>query len=134
MEKRWFTLAEANALLPKIREEIEQLQAIHQEFESRFLRLRMLKEQIGQPRAGQPDPFFTLESELEFMQIEARTLVQSIHMKGAQLKDLEMGLVDFPSLRNGEEVLLCWRMGEESIAYWHGVNDGYRGRKLIEEN
>lgn len=134
MEKKWFTLEEANAMLPQIREEIGKLQSIKRDFEKQFLRLKQLKEQLGTPRPGQPDPYFTLEGELEFMQIEARTLVQSIHMKGAQLKDLDMGLVDFPSLRNGQEVLLCWRLGEESIAYWHGVNDGYSGRKLIEEN
>lgn len=133
MEKKWFTLEEANALLPKIREEIAELQSIKREFEKRFLRLKLLKEQAGPSRSGQADPFFTLESELEFMQIEARTLVQSIHMKGAQLKDLDMGLVDFPSLRDGEEVLLCWRAGEESITYWHGLNDGYTGRKLLED-
>jgi hypothetical protein len=132
MEKKWFTLEEANALLPKIRKEIDELQSIKREFEKRYLRLKLLKERAGKPRPEEPDPFFTLESELEFMQIEARTLVQSIHMKGAQLKDLDMGLVDFPSLRDGEEVLLCWRLGEESIAYWHGLSEGFIGRKLIE--
>ncbi|GAA3402670.1 DUF2203 domain-containing protein [Paenibacillus hodogayensis] len=134
MEKKWFTLEEANAILPIIRQEINQLQSIKREFEKSFMRLRQVKEHTGKIREGQPDLYFTLESELEFMQIEARTLVQSIHMKGAQLKDLDMGLVDFPSLRDGEEVLLCWRLGEEKIAHWHGLNDGYLGRKLIEEN
>ncbi|RKN66125.1 DUF2203 domain-containing protein [Paenibacillus ginsengarvi] len=132
MEKKWFTLDEANALLPTIRRELDELQTIRHEFEKRFMQLKQLKEQLGTPRSNQPDPYFTLESELEFMQIEARTLVQSIHMKGAQLKDLDMGLVDFPSLRDGEEVLLCWRLGEDTISYWHGVNDGYSGRRRIE--
>lgn len=132
MEKKWFTLEEANALLPKIREEIAELQSIKREFEKRYLRLKLLKERAEKPRASESDPFFTLEAELEFMQIEARTIVQSIHMKGAQLKDLDMGLVDFPSLRDGEEVLLCWRLGEPSITHWHGLGEGFMGRKRID--
>ncbi|MDF2720685.1 MAG: hypothetical protein K0Q59_360 [Paenibacillus sp.] len=132
MEKKWFTLEEANALLPYIREELGALKSIKQDFEKRYLHLRQLKESAGKPRPGNPDPFFTLEAELEFMQMEARTLVQSIHMKGAQLKDLDMGLVDFPALRDGEEVLLCWKLGEETITHWHGVGEGYTGRKRID--
>jgi len=52
-------------------------------------------------------------------------------MKGAQLKDVDMGLVDFPALMNGEEVLLCWKLDEESVSHWHGLNDGFYGRKPI---
>lgn len=131
MEKKWFTLEEANALLPKIREEVTSLQAIKRDFEQKYMRLKELKVGAAKPASGDADPFFTLECELEFMQIEARTLIQSIHMKGALLKDLEMGLVDFPSLLNGEEVLLCWRQGEETISHYHGINEGFAGRKRI---
>ena len=133
MEKKWFTVEEANALLPLLRSEIESLQKIKRRFEERYLHLKQLKELVGRRPSGQDDPFFTLECELEFMQIEARTLVQSIHMKGAQLKDVDMGLVDFPALMNGEEVLLCWKLDEESVSYWHGLNDGFYGRKPIAE-
>jgi hypothetical protein len=131
MEKKWFTVEEANALLPLLRSEIESLQKIKRRFEERYLQLKQLKELVGRRQSGQDDPFFTLECELEFMQIEARTLVQSIHMKGAQLKDVDMGLVDFPALMNGEEVLLCWKLDEESVSHWHGLNDGFYGRKPI---
>lgn len=131
MEKKWFTVEEANALLPLLRSEIESLQKIKRRFEERYLHLKQLKELVGRRQSGQDDPFFTLECELEFMQIEARTLVQSIHMKGAQLKDVDMGLVDFPALMNGEEVLLCWKLDEESVSHWHGLNDGFYGRKPI---
>lgn len=133
MGKKWFTLEEANALLPQIREEIVALQAIKREFEDRYVRLKQLKDKAGTSSSDGSDPFFTLECELEFMQIEARTIVQSIHRKGAQLKDLEMGLVDFPSKRGEEEVLLCWRQGEDAISYWHTYEDGFAGRKPIAE-
>jgi hypothetical protein len=65
--------------------------------------------------------------------MEAKTLVGSLQLKGAELKDIDMGLVDFPAWIDGEEVLLCWKMGEERVGYYHGLNDGYRGRKPIPE-
>ncbi len=50
---------------------------------------------------------------------------------GIQVKDLEAGLVDFPHLRQGEEVFLCWKLGEETIGYWHELESGFAGRKLL---
>jgi len=50
---------------------------------------------------------------------------------GVQVKDLETGLLDFPSLRDGRVVLLCWRRGETHIAHWHGTDEGYAQRKPI---
>ena len=133
MEKKWFTPEEANALLPQIQEELTALQTIKRKFEEGYMRLRRMREQAASAgfRSEMPDPFFELECELEFMQIEARTLIRSIHMKGAQLKDLDLGLVDFPSVLNGKEVLLCWKQGEPKIAYYHGLYDGYGGRKPL---
>jgi hypothetical protein len=52
---------------------------------------------------------------------------------GVIVKDADRGLVDFPALReNGEEVLLCWQVGEEEIAFWHGVEEGFAGRKPLD--
>ena len=50
---------------------------------------------------------------------------------GVLVKDLDRGLVDFPALREGEEVLLCWQVGEDEIAHWHGVDEGFAGRKPL---
>ena len=50
------------------------------------------------------------------------------------MKDLEMGLVDFPSLRGGQEIYLCWKLGEERIQYWHGLTEGYAGRKPLDDS
>ena len=52
---------------------------------------------------------------------------------GVQIKDLDMGLLDFPCLVNGEIILLCWKMGEERIAHWHGTHEGFASRKPIDE-
>ena len=60
-----------------------------------------------------------------------RALVEEIEALGAEVKDLEVGLVDFPAEREGETVLLCWRVGEEEIGYWHGLEEGFAGRRPL---
>jgi len=62
---------------------------------------------------------------------EARDTLAEMDEIGVQVKDLEKGLLDFPSLLEGQEVLLCWKQGEEEIGYWHTPEDGYAGRKPL---
>ena len=54
-----------------------------------------------------------------------------IHEVGALVKDLDQGLVDFPARREGEDVLLCWRLGEDEVAFWHGLEEGFSGRRPL---
>jgi hypothetical protein len=61
-----------------------------------------------------------------------REAVESITELGVQVKDLDIGLVDFPTTYHGEDVLLCWRLGEPRIGHWHGLEEGVRGRKPID--
>jgi len=59
---------------------------------------------------------------------------RAIEAKGILVKDLDQGLIDFPHIReNGEEVYLCWKLGEKEIGYWHRISDGFAGRKAIQE-
>jgi hypothetical protein len=59
--------------------------------------------------------------------------VEELDALGLQVKDLDRGLIDFPAQHpaSGETVLLCWELGEDSVAYWHGLEDGYAGRKPL---
>lgn len=66
--------------------------------------------------------------------MEGNTIVKSFELKGVQLKDIDTGLVDFPAIWNGHEVLLCWRQGEDSITHYHGMEDGFAGRKSLPKN
>lgn len=59
--------------------------------------------------------------------------VHEIDAIGVQIKDLDIGLLDFPCLVNGETVLLCWKFGEKRITHWHGTDEGFAGRKPIDE-
>ena len=57
--------------------------------------------------------------------------VEELAALGVQVKDLDTGLVDFPSWRDGEEVLLCWRLGEDEVAWWHTLDGGFAGRQPL---
>lgn len=130
--RHFFTLEEANALLPVVRTELESLQRIKRELDAKFVALQMLKAgESGNAAESGRDPYFELECEIEFLQLEARTHISNIARTGAELKDIEIGLVDFPALVGGREVLLCWRMGEERIGFYHGREEGFMGRKPL---
>lgn len=61
-------------------------------------------------------------------------IVRGLEARGILVKGLDQGLIDFPHIRsNGEEVYLCWKVGENDIGYWHRIEDGYAGRRRIEE-
>lgn len=61
-------------------------------------------------------------------------IVSGLEHQGIVVKDLDEGLIDFPSIReNGQEVYLCWKVGENDIRFWHGLEEGFAGRKRIEE-
>ena len=72
------------------------------------------------------------QAELVGLADAAIACVQRLEELGVELKDLDLGLLDFPSVRDGREVLLCWHVGEESVEFWHGLEDGYAGRKPID--
>ncbi len=62
----------------------------------------------------------------------AKDTLSEINAIGVQVKDLDIGLLDFPCLMDGEIVLLCWKMGEPTISHWHGTEEGYSGRKPLD--
>ena len=130
--RKFFSIEEANRLVPMIRIELTALQRIKREID---VKLRVLQQmRMDEHEDGsESDPFFRLECEIEFAQLEARTHMNNIINTGAELKDVDLGLVDFPAWKDGVEVLLCWRLGEEKISYWHGRDSGFMGRMPIEE-
>ena len=132
----YFTLAEAESLLPKVEGAMRDalsLYATHAECESKLQealgRIAMLggamvnRTEIGELRERR-DNSATAVNEA----------IQQIHGFGCQVKDLRTGLVDFPTLYRGNEVLLCWRFGEKGIHFWHGLEEGFRGRKAIDRD
>jgi hypothetical protein len=123
---KYFTLQEANNALNLIRPWMEEAQAIRQKI-----------------LANQPEAWPAIEKSAgnggnkalskmvqDFEKLDA--LIHQIQDAGAQIKDINTGLLDFSALRDGYEVCLCWQYGEGDIAFWHEVEAGYMGRQPIE--
>ncbi|WP_373231161.1 DUF2203 domain-containing protein [Cohnella sp.] len=137
MEDKLFTLSEANALLPQLNEDLLNLQALAKQFEEKYVELhknKTIHEQSSAHVVSVKDPFFEEEVKLDFMRAEADLLIENFKRKGVLLKTIEPGLIDFPAIVNGQEVLICWQQGEDQITHYHGWNDGFMGRKPLPEN
>jgi hypothetical protein len=130
--KRYFTAEEANAALAEVRPLAERLVSHRQALaEARFRHGQALTRIAGDGGGIQPSELARLAEAVEREAAEVARCIEGIHARGAQVKDLDRGLLDFPALRRGEEVCLCWQVGEEEIAYWHGVEEGFAGRKPL---
>ncbi|MBW7454012.1 DUF2203 domain-containing protein [Paenibacillus sepulcri] len=134
MEKRGFTPDEANALLPQLKEDLLQLQELTKRFEEQYSDLqkrKALHKQAAAPAGGAQDPFFEREGRLEFLKMEAEMLIENFTRKGVLLKMINPGLIDFPAVLDGEEVLICWKEGEPRASHYHGWHNGFAGRKPL---
>ncbi|HSE17980.1 MAG TPA: DUF2203 domain-containing protein [Pyrinomonadaceae bacterium] len=119
-----FTVQEANALLPNVRTIVGKIQRAHRHLSHYREEAKKAAEAAERGGGGFPDgvAYAALLSELTVKLAELEAL-------GVQLKDFERGLVDFPSLRDGRVVLLCWQLGEgDELEWWHDVDAGFAGR------
>ena len=132
MAERHFTPDEANALLEQVRPIAESLVAHRRTFTVTAARRARLTARIS-GNGGDLDPQepHELDEQLEQEAEAVVRAVEELESLGVQVKDLDRGLVDFPALREGEEVLLCWQVGEDEVAFWHGVDEGFAGRKPL---
>ncbi len=130
-----FTLEEANEQLGSVTELLYQLQGVHQ---SILKTNQELDEKVGKISAGNGYPIQELREQVQELTehqlhlVEAfQSAFQQLEDLGCVLKDLAQGLVDFYAMREGELVFLCWRLGEERIRFWHGVDEGFSGRQPL---
>jgi len=124
--EKHFTVAQARALLPKLRKKFEQIHSLYaelQELQDDYVKVQMLIRSNGH---GPKNTGF------EARAVELQTLVQEIIEEGIQIKDIARGLIDFPHIRDdGEEVFLCWELSEDDLRFWHRIEDGYPGREPL---
>lgn len=125
MPTHYFTVAEANALLPRVKAVISDLLDARQRILDAQPDLWPVLEKAigngGSKKAG--------ELLVEFERIESG--VHALSKMGCILKDINSGLVDFPTIRNGREVLLCWRYDEPEVGFWHDAEAGFAGRQPL---
>ncbi|QKS71286.1 DUF2203 domain-containing protein [Paenalkalicoccus suaedae] len=131
MPRKYFTVEQANRLIPIVETEIAELKKIQNEFDEKWSAYHQVKENHQQHVQTETESMFKLECQLEFIELQAQLHVKNIQDTGAQLKGIEPGLVDFPSFKEKEEILLCWREGEKEITFYHNKKDGFAGRKPL---
>jgi hypothetical protein len=133
---RYFTLAEARDALPVVGRSIREAVQAKARYTEAEQAIQDLAQRILMMGGINVD---TVVAEAWKDQYDSnaqnlKTLMERIEELGVLVKDLDIGLVDFPTLFRGEEVYLCWRMDENDIDHWHGVNEGFNGRRPIDKN
>jgi hypothetical protein len=131
-----FTLREAQGLVPKISEMLREAMASRAEAAEAERVVRASTERILLMGGVIVDTGAAREakSRLESAAVRLRDSMERIQELGCVVKDLEIGLIDFPTVYRGEEVFLCWKLGEPEIQFWHGVDEGFAGRKPIDQD
>lgn len=132
---RYFTLGEALRLIPEIAERMQNIADAKLSQDAAAEELRKLNSRIQMMGGSLVHPGETIQmrSRKEAAALVLKMEIDNLQSYGCLVKDLDLGLVDFPTLYHGEEVYLCWKRGETAIEYWHGVSEGYRGRKPIDD-
>ena len=131
--RKFFTPEEATALLPAIRQRLLRLRRLYQKARQSYREMEQIKA-VGYKPDGTLIMAYDYKLARQALRAaveEANRLLAEIHGFGCLVKDVDLGLVDFPARINGEPVLLCWRLGEPRVAYYHGEHEGFRGRKPI---
>jgi hypothetical protein len=131
---RFFTLQQAEKLLPEVESAIRQALALKAEYEHCEAEWQNFSRRVASLGGVQVDRSQLLEQKnrRESVALDLKQAIETVHELGCLVKDLDIGLIDFPTLFKGEEVYLCWKLGETGIQFWHAVHEGFRGRKPID--
>ncbi len=124
--EKHFTLDEAREYLPKLKAMLSEIRkmAIH------------LKDMGFDFYLGRYRPGFHPDTLKEFPEAyeQMKSLIREVTQMGIEIKELEIGLIDFPAFReNGEEVFLCWKLDEDDIEFWHSIDAGFKGRRHLDD-
>jgi hypothetical protein len=132
---RHFTLTEAERMLPEVERALRdalfhkaEYQAADESLNATMQGIRM----AGGSRVN-PGPILATRARRDTSARALREVFETIEQIGVLVKDLDIGLIDFLTLYQGREVCLCWKLGEERIRFWHGMEEGFAGRKPIDD-
>lgn len=131
MNKRYYSVHEANTMLPQIKATVEALKQAREDIAVRRLLIERKKREMP---SEDPDRFFAEEAVIEFAVMSAKQQIDHLLKQSIEVKDIDIGIVDFLTKVNGEEAYLCWRAGEAEIKYWHKLDGGYKGRIPLDED
>jgi hypothetical protein len=126
IHERHYSLEEASELLPRVVELIEKMRAARDRLGDKEAREALSE---AGPTNGGGDPGRTVSEGF----LELRESMLRLRELEVVLRDLDRGLLDFPALRDGREVYLCWQEGEDAIGYWHEPDAGFAGRRPLDD-
>jgi hypothetical protein len=126
IHERHYTLDEASELLPRVVELIATMRAARDRLGDREAREALSE---AGPTNGGGEPGRTVSEAF----VQLRDAMAELRALDVVLRDLDRGLLDFPSLRDGREVYLCWQDGEDAIGYWHEPEAGFAGRRPLDD-
>ncbi len=127
LKLKYFTVKEAEKLIPTIQRVMDAALDTKVMIERKVEEWRKLHKSISEAE----DAVF--RGQVDFFATQLEKQLDQITQLGCVPKDLENGLVDFPARINSREAYLCWRLGEKKITYWHGLTEGFKGRKPIKK-
>jgi hypothetical protein len=122
-QARYFTIEEANALLESLRPLVAQMMEAYERIAERLPDTEEILERRAANGGGR------VAGDLQACNERLENTVRAIHSQGVLVRDLQRGLLDFPSRRGGREIFLCWLYDEPGVARWHEVDEGFPGRK-----
>lgn len=123
----FFTPSEANSILPEVRSILDQLL----ERKNNVVTARMELDRL--PTEGNLEQAEQIRAKIQALIAEIERGVTSLEEMGCIVRHIDEGIVDFPAMRFGEQVYLCWRVGEPTVSFWHDMNSGFAGRQQITE-
>jgi hypothetical protein len=133
---RYFTLLEAEALLPQLQKLLQEMRDYKLAYDANDRELNQIAQRVALTGGMVPPRARVLELRAS-KEAAAQGLKRSIeHFEslGCLLKDLDTGLVDFPTRYRGKQVYLCWKLGEPGVTFWHHIEDGFAGRQAIDSD
>ena len=133
---RRFTLAEAQTLIPRVERMLRQAIEIKSSYDEAEKEIQNLQERVMLMGGITVDRASAVaaRTQRDGAAAQLRSAIEQVQEVGCLIKDLDIGLIDFPTTYRGNEVYLCWKLGEGAIEYWHGVEEGFRGRKKIDRD
>ena len=133
---RRFTLAEAQGLIPQVEVLLREAVATKSDYQEAEQAVQEFAQRVTLMGGMIVDREQVIDTKNRRDQAAAKlkAAIEGVQEFGCVIKDLDMGLLDFPTLLRGVEVYLCWKLGESKISFWHGVDEGFRGRKAIDQD
>ena len=134
MAKR-FTLAEAQSLIPEVSRLLRDAVSLKGEYQDAEQAIQTWMQRITMMGGVTVDRNQAIDTRKrrDTSAVSLRSAIEQVQAIGCVVKDLDIGLIDFPTEFRGEEVYLCWKLGEPQIEFWHGVEEGFGGRKAIDQ-